>query len=327
MTTAEVKLWGNRIGAVTWLDEREIGIFQFTPEFGSSGIEVSPLHMPWREVPYEFPELGKETFKGLPGMLADSLPDKFGNALIDVWLANQGRSKAGFNPVERLCYTGARGIGALEYEPTISGTPTQTHEIEVERLVALSNRILNERQGLAGHLTSEDDKRDIENILRIGTSAGGAKAKAVLTWNEKTGEFRSGQTEADKGFTYWLMKFDGIDKNKDKELADPKGFGRIEYTYHLMADKAGIIMMPCRLHEEGGRAHFMTKRFDRTDQGGKLHYQSLGALQYFDFNMPGAYSYEQVIETIKTLNLPAEDVEQQVRRTLFKVVSIIFRTF
>ena len=254
-------------------------------------------------------------------MLADSLPDKFGNALINVWLASQNRIEATFNPVERLCYTGTRGVGALEYQPAITGAPTKARKVEVERLVTLSNRILNERENLVGHLTGENDERDVEDVLRVGTSAGGARAKAVLAWNEKTGEFRSGQIEAGKGFTHWLMKFDGVDENKDKELADPKGFGRIEYAYHLMAKKAGIIMMPSRLHEEGGRAHFMTKRFDRTDAGDKLHYQSLGALRHFDFNMPGAYSYEQALQAIKSLTLPVEDVEQQVRRTLFNIIA------
>ncbi|MCY4291017.1 MAG: type II toxin-antitoxin system HipA family toxin [Roseovarius sp.] len=321
MTTASVELWGQRIGAVTWVAERGIGIFQYTPEFAASTIQVSPLQMPLREASYDFAELSRETFKGLPGMLADSLPDKFGNALINVWLAKQERTAASFNPVERLCYTGTRGMGALEYKPAITGAPTKVRKVEVERLVALANRILNDRENLTGRLTGKDDARDIEDILRVGTSAGGARAKAILAWNEQTGEFRSGQVEAGKGFTHWLMKFDGVDENKDKELADLKGFGRIEYAYHLMAEKAGIIMMPCRLHEEGGRAHFMTKRFDRTGAGEKLHYQSLCALQHFDFNMAGAYSYEQALQTIKSLTLPAEDIEQQVRRTLFNIIA------
>ena len=321
MTTASVELWGQQIGAVTWVAERGLGVFQYTPEFAASGIEVSPLQMPLRETPYDFVELGRETFKGLPGMLADSLPDKFGNALINVWLAQQNRLETSFNPVERLCYTGTRGMGALEYTPAITGAPSIARKVEVERLVALSNRILSDRENLAGHLTGEDDARDIEDILRVGTSAGGARAKAILAWNEQTGEFRSGQIEAGKGFTHWLMKFDGVDENKDKELADPKGFGRIEYAYHLMAEKAGIVMMPCSLHEEGGRAHFMTKRFDRTNSGEKLHYQSLCALQHFDFNMAGAYSNEQALQTIKSLRLSAEDIGQQVRRTLFNIIA------
>lgn len=322
MSTASVELWGKRIGAVSWLAERELGVFQFTPEFATSGIQVAPVHMPLREAPYEFAGLNKHTFKGLPGMLADSLPDKFGNALIDTWLASQGRAKASFNPVERLCYTGTRGMGALEYKPArVAASPTKVRRVDVDRLVDLSNQILNNRKGLAGKLTGADDVRDIEDILRVGTSAGGARAKAILAWNEKTGEFRSGQVEAGQGYTHWLMKFDGVNENKDKELADPQGFGRIEYAYHLMAQRAGIHMMRCRLHEEGGRAHFMTKRFDRTDDGDKLHYQSLGALRHFDFNMAGAHSYEQALETIQTLRLKAKDVEQQIRRALFNIIA------
>ena len=321
VTTASVELWGRRIGAVTWVEARGLGVFQYTPEFANSGIEVSPLQMPGREAPYEFAGLNRDTFKGLPGLLSDSLPDRFGNALINVWLANQGRTEASFNPVERLCYTGTRGMGALEYKPAIIGAPTKARKVEVDRLVALSNRVLSDRENLAGHLTGDDDVRDIEDILRVGTSAGGARAKAILAWNEATGEFRSGQVEADKGFSYWLMKFDGIRENKDKELADPQGFGRIEYAYSLMARAAGITMMPCHLHEESGRAHFMTKRFDRTDAGEKLHYQSLGALQHFDFNLAGAYAYEQAIQTIQNLRLPARDVEQQVRRAVFNIIA------
>lgn len=321
MTTASVELWGRRIGAVTWDADRGLGIFQFTPEFESSGIQVAPVQMPWRTAPYEFPSLPQKTFKGLPGMLADSLPDKFGNALIDVWLAQQGRDESSFNPVERLCYTGTRGMGALEFQPAIAGVPSSARRIEVTRLVALSNRILDERNNLKGHFDGNDDAHDIEDILRVGTSAGGARAKAILAWNEKTGEFRSGQVQVDKGFTHWLMKFDGVDKNSDKELADPKGYGRIEYAYHLMAVDAGITMMPCRLFEEGGRAHFMTRRFDRTDTGVKLHYQSLGALMHYDFESAGAHSYEQAMLAIKKLQLPPTDREQQIRRAFFNILA------
>lgn len=321
MTTARVELWGRHIGAVTWLSERVLGVFQFTPEFVSSGIEVSPLVMPLREAPYEFPTLARKTFKGLPGLLADSLPDKFGNALINLWLAQEQREASSFNPVERLCYTGSRGMGALEFWPALSSAPTSARKIEVTRLVALSNRILSERSALFGKLDGHDDARDIEDILRVGTSAGGARAKAIVAWNEATGEFRSGQVEADEGFSHWLMKFDGVDKNSDKELADPKGFGRIEYAYHLMAQEAGITMMPCRLHEEGGRAHFMTRRFDRRDNGAKLHYQSFGALMHYDFESAGAHSYEQAILAIKKLQLPAKDLNQQIRRAFFNILA------
>jgi serine/threonine-protein kinase HipA len=321
MTDARVILWGRDIGAVSWLDDRGIGVFQYTPEFAKGGIEVAPVRMPLTDAPYQFPDLSRGSFLGLPGLLADSLPDKFGHALINAWLAQQDRSPESFNPVERLSYIGNRGTGALEFKPTIRGPSNRDRQIEVAALVDLANRVLDERVGLEGKFNGEDDARAIEDILRVGTSAGGARAKAILAWNEETGAFRSGQANSGEGYTHWLMKFDGIHGNRDKELADPQGFGRIEYAYHLMATQAGIKMMRCRLHEEGGRAHFMTKRFDRTDTGDKLHMQSLGAMMHYDFNQAGAYSYEQAILTIRQLRLPIDDVEQQIRRAIFNVMA------
>lgn len=320
-TMARVRLWGRDIGAVVWQESRDLAVFQYTPEFAGSGIQVAPLTMPLQASPYEFPTLARETFHGLPGLLADSLPDKFGNRLIDAWLASQGRSPGSMNPVERLCYTGSRGMGALEFKPRIAAGSAAAHKLDIEALVDLANRVLDERISLAGKFAGQDDQRAIEDILRVGTSAGGARAKAVLAWNPATGEFRSGQAPAGKGFSQWIMKFDGVTGNRDKELADPQGFGRIEYAYSLMARDAGIAMQECRLHEEGERAHFMTKRFDRTDQGDKLHMQSLGAMRHYDYNQAGAYAYEQAIETIQLLSLPVDDIEQQVRRTFFNVLA------
>lgn len=319
--TARVLLWGSDIGAVTWLADRAVGVFQYTPEFADSDIEVAPLVMPLSKSPYEFPTLSNETFHGLPGMLSDSLPDKFGNTLIDAWLAGQGRTPDSFTPVERLCYIGTRGIGALEFRPAVRAAATTARNVEISALVGLANRVLDERVALAGKLTGQNDQQTIEDILRVGTSAGGARAKAVLAWNEASGEFRSGQAPAGKGFTHWLMKFDGVNDNKDKELADPMGYGRIEYAYYLMATAAGITMNPCRLHVEAGRAHFLTKRFDRLDDGSKLHMQSLGAMLHYDFNQAGAYSYEQAIQAIKRLRLPIADIEQQFARAAFNVIA------
>jgi len=319
--TARVILWGSDIGAVTWLPERGLAVFQYTPEFARSGIGVSPWMMPLTDVPYEFPSLSRETFKGLPGMLADSLPDRFGTTLINAWLSARGREPGSFTPVERLCYTGTRGMGALEFRPLMNEAPSSARTVEIEPLVALANRVLDDRIALEGKLSGDDDHHAIEDILRVGTSAGGARAKAVLAWNPDSGEFRSGQSPAREGFSQWLMKFDGVRGNKDRELADPQGFGRIEYAYHRMARAAGIEMEDCRLHEEGGRAHFMTRRFDRTSTGGKLHMQSLGALMHYDFNLAGAYAYEQALQAIRRLGLPMDDVEQQVRRSFFNVLA------
>lgn len=317
---ARVLLWGSVIGAVTWLEDREVGVFQYAPDFVDSGIQVTPLMMPLNIFPYEFPALARNTFRGLPGLLADSLPDRFGNAVIDAWLASQGRTAASFHPVERLCYIGTRGMGALEFQPATLDSPTGTNALEVAKLVDLASRILDERAGLSGVFTSGDDRKVIEDILRVGTSAGGARAKAILAWNPKTNEFRSGQVDVEAGFEHWLMKFDGVSNNRDKELADPKGYGKIEYTYHLMAVAAGIEMTPCRLHHEGGRSHFMTRRFDRTATGVKRHMQSLGAMAHFDYNQPASYSYEQALQVMKRIGLPREDLEQQVLRTIFNIV-------
>ena len=320
MSDAKVLLWDSEIGAVSWVEDRQVAVFQYDPSFIKSGIQLSPLMMPLRDLPYEFPALSKETFKGLPGLLADSLPDKFGNAVIDTWLATQGRTAASFNSVERLCYIGSRGMGGLEFKPALRITHSKSDEIEVSKLVELSNKILDQRAGLEGVFSGTDDRDAIEDILRVGTSAGGARAKAILAWSPKTNEFRSGQVKIPSGFEYWIMKFDGVSNNRDKELADPQGYGMIEFAYYQLAVKAGIEMTECRLHHEGGRSHFMTKRFDRKADGSKIHMQSLCALAHVDFNEPALYSYEQTIQTMKRLRLSQSDLEQQVLRAMYNVV-------
>ena len=320
MSDAKAILWGSEIGAVTWVEDRQVAVFQYDPSFIRSGIQLSPLMMPLRDLPYEFPALSKETFKGLPGLLADSLPDKFGNAVIDTWLAAQGRTAASFNSVERLCYIGSRGMGGLEFKPALRIFHSKSDEIEVSKLVELSNKILDQRAGLEGVFSGTDDRDAIEDILRVGTSAGGARAKAILAWNPKMNEFRSGQVKLPSGFEYWIMKFDGVSNNRDKELSDPQGYGMIEYAYYQLAVKAGIEMTECRLHHEGGRSHFMTKRFDRIADGSKIHVQSLCAIAHVDFNEPALYSYEQTIQTMKRLGLSQSDLEQQVLRAIFNVV-------
>lgn len=319
MTQARVSLWGRQIGAVVWDDARQIGVFSYTPAFVRSGIQLSPFEMPLQEGPFDFPSLARDSFKGLPGLLADSLPDKFGNALIDRWLAEQGRTAASFNPVERLCYIGRRGMGALEYEPEQGPRPANDKPLDIAPLVELANRVIAERDKLKGTLAGEDDQAAMRDILRVGTSAGGARAKALLAWNRETGEFRSGQLDAAEGFTQWLMKFDGVSGNADKEVTDPMGYGQLEYACYLLAKEAGVEMSDCRLHEEGARAHFMTRRFDRTASGQKLHMQSLCALRHFDFNLARAYSYEQAIETIRALKLGRAAQKQMALRALLNI--------
>jgi len=318
---AEVRLWNRTIGAVSMNAERDVAAFQYDPEFARSGIELSPLTMPLSERVYEFPALARETFHGLPGLLADSLPDKFGNALIDAWLATLGRTPDSFSAIERLCYTGTRGMGALEFAPMLGPRPRATRTIDIDTMVQLASDVLTNRTNVQGHFSSPGRTKALQEILRVGTSAGGARAKAVIAWNAGTNEVRSGQIAAGDGFHYWLLKFDGVAGNKDKELDDPRGYGAIEYAYHLMAKAAGITMSEFRLLEEGGRRHFMTRRFDRTDGGEKLHMQSLCALAHYDFNQAGAYAYEQVLLAIRQLRLAMPTVEEQFRRMVFNIVA------
>lgn len=320
MTTAQVRLWGTAIGAISWDEDSSLAYFEYEPEFIHSGIEVAPLTMPLASQIYSFPALPRKTFHGLPGLLADSLPDDFGNALINIWLANEGRSPESFNPVERLCYTGTRGMGALEFRPSHGPAYAESASVDVSALVELASNILTQRNSFHGAFASKQRGASLQDILRVGTSAGGARAKAIIAWNEKTNEVRSGQVEAGKDFSYWLLKFDGVAGNRDKELDDPAGYGLIEHAYYHMAQVAGIDMKESRLLEENGRSHFMTRRFDRTLTGQKIHMQSLCAMQHFDFKQAGAYSYEQALRTIRKLGMPMATVEEQFRRMVFNII-------
>ena len=317
---AWVSLWGRKIGAVVLGEGDDIASFEYDPAFAGSGIEVSPLSMPLSNRVYSFPELSRKSFHGLPGLLADSLPDRFGNALIDTWLATQGRSPNSFNAIERLCYIGRRGMGALEFSPVIGPRARKAKNIQIDKLVELASEILSQRNHLNVSFSEKGKKRALADILRIGTSAGGARAKAIIAWNPNTNEVRSGQVNAGDGFDYWLLKFDGVQGNRDKELEDPRGYGSIEYACYLMARDCGIEMTECRLFEENDRRHFMTRRFDRSNEGQKLHMQSLGSLAHFDFNLAGAYSYEQALMTMRQLGLPMSAIEQQFRRMVFNIV-------
>jgi serine/threonine-protein kinase HipA len=320
-TVAEVRLWGRSIGAVSLEEGASAAAFQYAPAFLESGIELSPIAMPLSRQIYQFPSLPQVSFHGLPGLLADSLPDRFGNALIDAWLATQGRRPESFNAVERLCYIGVRGMGALEFAPA-KGPPLQrSAKVHVDELVKLASEVLTHRASLQVSFAPGRRHDGLQEMLRVGTSAGGARAKAIVAWNRDTNEVRSGQVKAPPGFEYWLLKFDGVSANKDKELDDPKGYTVIEYAYALMAADAGVEMSECDLMEEGGRRHFMTRRFDRLSDGGKLHMQSLAALAHFDFNSAGAYSYEQAFDAIKRLGLSMHAREQQFRRMIFNVVA------
>jgi serine/threonine-protein kinase HipA len=322
-TLAEVRLWGTPIGAVSMPQDSRVAAFQYDPSFLASGIEVSPLVMPLRAEPFAFGALNPESFHGLPGLLSDSLPDRYGHALIDAWLASQGRTSESFNSVERLCYIGRRGMGALEFAPSTGPAPSRGHDIQVAELVELASEVLSRRRELLASLAAGHQEQAMRDILSVGTSAGGARAKAVIAWNPATEVVRSGQLDdLPAGFQHWLLKFDGVSNNKDKDsLADPQGYGAVEYAYSLMARDAGIDMSECRLLEENGRRHFMTRRFDRGADGSKRHMQSLGALAHFDFNQPGAHSYEQAFLIVRRLGLPHAAVEQMFRRMAFNAVA------
>ncbi|HEX04309.1 MAG TPA: type II toxin-antitoxin system HipA family toxin [Bacteroidetes bacterium] len=320
-TVAEVKLWGRTIGAVSLEEGKDVVAFEYDPAFAGSGIEISPITMPLSNRVYAFPELSRKTFYGLPGLLADSLPDKFGHVLINAWLATQGRQPDSFNAVERLCYTGARGMGALEFVPAIGPKARQAGRIQIDKLVELASEVLSHRNDLRVSFADASQEQALTDILRVGTSAGGARAKAVIAWNPSTNEVRSGQIPAGEGFEYWLLKFDGVSGNRDKELEDPKGYGVIEYAYYKMARDCGIDISECRLFEENGRRHFMTRRFDRLAGGEKLHMQSLCALAHYDFNMAGAYAYEQALLVIRRMELPMSAIEEQFRRMVFNIVA------
>ena len=313
---AEVLLWGKRIGVVSRIDGSPCVSFAYDAEFRESGLEPAPLMMPVGRNVYSFPALPAVSFHGLPGMLSDSVPDKFGNAVIGAWLTSQGRLPDSLTPIERLCYTGVRGMGALEYRPSLFEQGDEAEEIHVDALAELANEILKSRKEAVARLVP--DMKRYSSILKVGSSAGGARAKAIIGWNEETGEVRSGQVKLPEGFGYWLIKFDGLVGNGDKEGDDKWGYGRVEYAYHLMARAAGIKMSECRLWN---KRHFMTRRFDRLENGGKLHMQTLGAMAHLDFNDPVSHSYEQGFRVTRRVVNDARANEQLFRRMAFNVLA------
>jgi len=318
MLGTEVFLWGTKIGTVVQEDVKSIPRFQYDSKFLKSGIEIAPLMMPLSAQIYAFPKLNEETFHGLPGMLADSLPDKFGTRIIDDYLSKQGRSIDNLTAVERLCYVGSRGMGALEYVPQ-KGIESPDQTIDIDDLAKLADKILSDRQ----NIRIKADEQAMEQLIKVGTSAGGARAKALIAWNEKTNDIRSGQIDAGKGYSYWLLKFGNVENNRDKDQdADGKEYTKIEYVYSLMAKDAGIDMAECRLIKTKEGEHFATKRFDRENQTGrKIHMQSLGGIAHYDFNNPGVHSYEQIALIMRKLKLSQADVEQLFRRMVFNEVS------
>ena len=325
MDVAEVKIWGELAGAVAWDDTMGYATFEYASKFKARGWDLAPLQMSITATTnrFSFPALKKktdpalDTFKGLPGLLADALPDRYGNELINLWLAQQGRPQDSMNPVEMLCFIGNRGMGAMEFEPTTLKNNKKTFAVEINSLVEIAKKILSRKEPFATNLHGDEAKAMTE-ILRIGTSAGGARPKAVIAYNEKTGEVRSGQTNSPEGFEHWMLKLDGV---SDVQLGTSHGYGRVEMAYYNMARACGIEMMPSRLLEENGRAHFMTKRFDREGGDIKHHIQTFCAIRHFDYNLMTSFSYEQLFQTMRELKLPYPDAEQMFRRMVFNVLA------
>ena len=320
---ALLKLWGTTVGAVLWDEAQQLARFEYTPSFVDKGYAVAPLKMQLRAgMVYSFPELRakrdsiEHTFNGLPGLLADVLPDRYGNRLINTWLAQQGRPADSMNPVEKLCFIGTRGMGAIEFEPS-TNKRADPFSLEMDSLVTVAAAMLNERERFTTNMAA-NELNAMQDILTIGTSAGGARAKAIIAYNEATGEVRSGQTSCPKGFKHYLIKLDGVD---DAQFGTTKGYGRIEMAYYHMALACGIDMMPSRLLEEHGRAHFLTQRFDREEGGVKHHIQTLCAMQHYDYNDVGQYSYEQLFQTMRELRLPYPQAEQMYLRMVFNVIA------
>ena len=321
MTTATVHLWGTAIGYVSMDHGEPVARFEYDPDFAAAGIELAPLVMPLGKGRiHRFPELPPRSFHGLPGLLADSLPDRYGNQLIDVWLARTGRTREQFHAVDRLCYTGRRGMGALEFEPSTGPDALADRPLEVQQLVELAAMAFAAKDTLAVRLDGKAGDEALLDILSVGTSAGGARAKAVIAFDPATKAVRSGQTQLPPGFQHWLIKFDGVAFSGDWGIADPAGYGLLEYAYSQIAGLCGIEMSECRLLRENGRSHFMTRRFDRAPDGGKRFVQTFAALGHFDYFESGACSYEQLFLTMKRLSVPHTSVEQQFRRVVFNLV-------
>jgi serine/threonine-protein kinase HipA len=319
VSVIEVRAWGRLVGAVSLDPNLAYYAFEYDPAWKRTGIELAPLHMPLKAARsvYVFPTLPESTYFRLPALLADALPDDFGNALIDAWMAQRGIEKRSVTVLDRLAYMGKRGMGALEFRPARGAHKESSAPVEMKELVEEARRLV---QGTFS--VDHEAKAALANIIKVGTSAGGARAKAVIAWNAATDEVRSGQFDAAPGFEHWLLKFDGV--GKDKELGTGEGYGRIEFAYYLMAIAAGIQMSDSRLLEENGRAHFMTKRFDREVIDGKTlkhHTQTLCAMNHLDFRQRGTHDYSQLLMTASTLGLGDDAMEQIFRRMAFNVMA------
>jgi serine/threonine-protein kinase HipA len=316
--TAEVFLWGTRIGIIHQDISKAYATFEYDTNFVNSGIEVSPLRMPLGKNVYEFPGLIGAPFYGMPGLVADSLPDRFGNAVIEQWLMSIGKSLSDFTAIDRLCYTGKRGMGALEYVPASNEIKDIDEDINVCEMVKFASNVLRKRESIS---LKANDSLTYSQLVQVGSSAGGARAKALIAWNEDTNIVRSGQMKLGPGYDYWLMKFDNVSQNGDYGLEDKPEYTLIEYSYYLMAKACGITMNECRIYNSDGNHHFMTKRFDR-ENGKKLHMQSLGALAHISYQEPGVCGYELAAMYMKEIGISYKEIEQFYRRMVFNCLAV-----
>jgi serine/threonine-protein kinase HipA len=325
MEVITVKYQHHDVGALSYNTETQLGYFEYFPRFIKTGIELSPIKMPLKSKIYSFPGIDHETFKGLPGLIADSLPDDFGNAVMNAWIASQGKSTSDITPLQRLQYTGTRGMGALTYAPAVKRKNLNASQaIQLDSLITIAQEVLNQREKFSLHLANNahEDQEAMMSLMSVGMSAGGARPKAVLAFNNDFTQVRSGQTNAPEGFSHYLMKFDGVSEhNKNQEtFGDPMGYGAMEYAYHLMATECGINMQPCFLLNEGDRRHFITQRFDRRGNE-KIHVQTLNGLEHVSYKNIGSYSYAELFGTARKLKLGAVDALQLFKRMVFNVVA------
>ncbi len=314
----KINLWSHYVGAAYWDSNNGVANFEFDPSFIIRALNLSPIEMSIDNPRiFSFGNLNRDTFYGLPGLIADSLPDAYGKVLLDRWLASNGRAEV--NPIERLCYQGRRGMGALEFEPAQDMYQLESSSaLEISSLVDIAKQVLDERSELNVNFGKNEITDALTQVISIGTSAGGARAKAVIAYNDKTKDVRSGQIDAPEGYEHWLLKLDGV---TNQNLGDPKQYGVIEYVYYLMAKEAGIDMMESKLLEENNRSHFMTKRFDRVGCSEKLHTQTLCGIAHYDYKLLRAYSYEQLFQVMRRLRLPVNQAEQMYRRMVFNVIA------
>ncbi|NUA25222.1 type II toxin-antitoxin system HipA family toxin [Cupriavidus basilensis] len=312
LASAHVLMHGQTVGAVTEFDNGRIG-FNYDPEYlGTGGPSISPEFLPSQSGTFEFPELRRvDAFLGLPGVLADALPDTFGNLIIKKYFEDRGEPDKAMSPVQRLLYIGDRAMGALEFRPRIDrrATAGESEALEVGTLVEAARKLVAGEQDGA-----------IQELMRIGASAGGARAKALILWNRRDKQIRSAFVKPRKGEESWLIKFGGVESaNPNDHHAQP--FNRVEYTYALLTEELGIDMAPVDfIEEDNGRFHFLAKRFDRSEGGGRVHMHSLAGLTHIDYNIPRAYSYDQYFRWIRAFQMPHTAIEEAYRRMIFNVV-------